>query len=145
MEANDVMPGSAEDFGDLKKVSWVEFLPRRKKVDFRGSRGQTCSFRWGAARGGGGGGRWKSQHRKIAYHSPYVEKPFSSKVIKSFLPELRSRKVFRISGFLCYLYASYEYSLSRFFFFCRKRESFQHEGNTRRTTFPVWLRKKQLL
>ena len=39
-------------------------------------------------------GRWKSQHRKIVYHSPYVEKPFYSKVIKSFVPELRSRKCF---------------------------------------------------
>ena len=40
------------------------------------------------------GGRWKSQHRKIVYHSPYVEKPFNAKVIKSFVPELRSRLVF---------------------------------------------------
>ena len=44
-----------------------------------------------------GGGRWKSQHRKIVPLSPYVEKPFNSKVIKSFVPELRSRKVFRDS------------------------------------------------
>ena len=29
--------------------------------------------------------------------------------------------------------------------FGRKRESFQHEGNTRGTTFPEWLRKKWLL
>ena len=41
------------------------------------------------------GGRWKSQHRKIVYLSPYVEKPFNSKVIKGFVPELRSRKFFR--------------------------------------------------
>ena len=27
-------------------------------------------------------------------HSPYVEKPFNSNVIKSFVPELRSRKCF---------------------------------------------------
>ena len=39
-------------------------------------------------------GRWKSQHRKIVPLSPYVEKPFNSKVIKSFVPELRSRKCF---------------------------------------------------
>ena len=42
-------------------------------------------------------GRWKSQHRKVVYLSPCVEKPFNSKVIKSFVPELRSRK-----GFLCF-------------------------------------------
>ena len=43
------------------------------------------------------GGRWKSQHRKIVYLSPYVEKPFNLKVIKSFVPELRSRKCFCVS------------------------------------------------
>ena len=43
-----------------------------------------------------GGGRWKSQHRKNL--SPYVEKPLNSKVIKSFVPELRSRKCFSCFG-----------------------------------------------
>ena len=43
--------------------------------------------------------------------SPYVKKPFNSKVIKSFVPELRSRKCFCVSGFLCYLYMSYEHSM----------------------------------
>ena len=33
-----------------------------------------------------------------------VEKPLNSKVIKSFVPELRSRKCFRVSGFLCSMY-----------------------------------------
>ena len=45
-----------------------------------------------------GGGRWKSQHRKGVYLSPYVEKPFNSKVIKSFVLELRSRKCFLCFG-----------------------------------------------
>ena len=40
------------------------------------------------------GGRWKSQNRKNVYLSPYVEKRLNSKVIKSFVPELRSRKCF---------------------------------------------------
>ena len=38
------------------------------------------------------------------YLSPYVEEPLNSKVIKSFVPELRSRKcffVFRDSYVLC--------------------------------------------
>ena len=43
---------------------------------------------------------------------PNVKKPFNSKVIKSFVPELRSRKVFRVSGFLCYLYMSYKHSMN---------------------------------
>ena len=40
------------------------------------------------------GRRWKSQHRKIVPLSPYVEEPLNSRVIKSFVPELRSRYVF---------------------------------------------------
>ena len=39
-------------------------------------------------------GRWKSQNRKIVLLSPYVEEPLNSKVIKSFVPEQRSRKCF---------------------------------------------------
>ena len=39
-------------------------------------------------------GRCKSQ----VYLSPYVGKPFNSKVIKSFVPELRSRKCFSCFG-----------------------------------------------
>ena len=52
--------------------------------------------RWGLATGALvlGGGRWKSQNRKNVYLSPYVEEPLNSKVIKSFVPELRSRKCF---------------------------------------------------
>ena len=45
-----------------------------------------CRTRWGC--------RWKSQNRKIVSLSPYVEKPLNSKVIKSFVPELRSHYVF---------------------------------------------------
>ena len=42
----------------------------------------------------GGGDWWKSQNRKNVYLSPYVEEPLNSKVIKSFVPEQRSRKCF---------------------------------------------------
>ena len=53
------------------------------------------------------GGGWKSQNRKIVPFSPYVEKPLNSKVIKSFVPELRSRKCFscfEIPLFYVYIY-----------------------------------------
>ena len=40
-----------------------------------------------------GRGRWKSQNRKNVYLSPYVE-TFNSKVIKGFIPELRSHYMF---------------------------------------------------
>ena len=43
-------------------------------------------------------GRWKSRDRKIVSLSLYVEKPLNSKVIKSFVPELRSRKCFSCFG-----------------------------------------------
>ena len=89
----------------FEKSQLVEFLPRKKTVDFRGSPkpGQRpcgrCRTWWGV-------GRWKSQ----VYLSPYVEKPLNSKVIKSFVPELRNR-VFCVSGFLCYTVYGYEYSM----------------------------------
>ena len=41
--------------------------------------------------------------------SPYIEKPLNSKVIKSFLPEQRSRKCFCVSGFLFYIWTFYEH------------------------------------
>ena len=83
---------SAEDLGGFEKsqLSWV--LPRGKTVDSRLlaealRRVRTC---WG--------GRWKSQNRMNMPLSPYVEKPLNSKVIKSFVPELRSRKCFSCFG-----------------------------------------------
>ena len=47
-------------------------------------------MRWGGADG-------KVSIEKLCL-SPYVEKPFNSKVIKSFVPELRSRKYFSCFG-----------------------------------------------
>ena len=81
-----------------KSVSWVPGLEEE------GWLSQAC-------RGVGSGahvvwGRWKSQ----VYLSPYVEKPLNSKVIKSFVPELRSRQVFFVFRdsdvlYICYIYA----------------------------------------
>ena len=78
----------AEDFGNFEKVSelsWV--LPRVMTVDFRLL---TKALR--RVRTRLGWGRWKSQNIKNLYLSPYVEEPLNSKVIKSFVPEQRSRK-----------------------------------------------------
>ena len=52
----------------------------------RGGLGQVSHVFWG--------GRWKSQNRKNVYLSPYVEEPLNSKLIKSFVLELRSHYVF---------------------------------------------------
>ena len=48
---------------------------------------------------------------RLCLYLPHVDKPFNLKVIKSFVPELRSRKVFRASRLLCNLYMSYEHSM----------------------------------
>ena len=70
----------------FEKSQLVEFCLGKRRLTF------------GAARDGGGY-RWKSQHRKNVYLSPYVEKPLNSKVIKKgFVPELRSRKCFSCFG-----------------------------------------------
>ena len=53
------------------------------------------------------GGRCKGQNRKNEYLSLHVDEPLYSKVIKSFVPELRSRYVFfvfRDSYVLSFLY-----------------------------------------
>ena len=84
----------AEDLGGFwkKSVSWV--LPSEED-------GWLSFARCGLVSGAHVvWGRWKSQ----VYLSPYVEKPLNSKVIKSFVPELRSRKCFCVSGFLCSIY-----------------------------------------
>ena len=86
----------AEDLGDLRKVSELSFCRPKKKVDFR-----LLAKVLRRVLHVVGGGRWKSQHRKIVYLSPHVEKPFKSKVIKSFVPELRSRKCFVFLDSLC--------------------------------------------
>ena len=73
--------------GILKKVSQVEFClgkPCGRCCTWFGADGKVSIEKW--------------------YLSPDVEKPLNSKVIKSFVPELRSRKcffVFRDSYVLC--------------------------------------------
>ena len=76
--------------GDFEKsVSRVETRHHTIRVDFR-----LLAEALGRCRTRSGEGRWKNQNRKILPLFPYVEKPLNSKVIKSFVPELRSRKCF---------------------------------------------------
>ena len=90
-----------EDLGILKRsVSWVDSCRPKKKGDFRLLaeallRVRTCWW--------GGGGRWKSQNKKMCI-CLLMSEPLNSKVIKSFVPELRGRYeffVFRDSYVLC--------------------------------------------
>ena len=83
--------GSARgNLGDFEKVSelWRD-LPRGKTVGFRLL---VETFVAGAKRFGGGGHE-KARIERMCISLPYVE-TFNSKVIKGFVPELRSRYVF---------------------------------------------------
>ena len=101
--ANDAMHRKcAEDLGRFWKSQWVELRTASEEDGWLslafGGLGEVSHEM---------GGRWKSQNRKIVHLSPYVEEPLNSKVIKSFVTELRSRYVFfefRDSYVLCYIY-----------------------------------------
>ena len=82
-------PEARGRFGEFwRKLVELRTGHRTRRVDFRllvEALGR-CRTRWR--------GRWKSQNRNNVYLPPYVEKPLNSKVIKSFVPELRSRYMF---------------------------------------------------
>ena len=88
-------PEERGGFGEIWKSQLVELRTghRTRRVDFRGSLRPDEFVRYGR-RTRWVGGRCKSQNRKNVYLSPYVEEPLNSKVIKSFVTELRSRKCF---------------------------------------------------
>ena len=92
MDVNDVMHWKCTQriLGIWKKS--VEFQGRRKTVEFW-ARPEAL---WRVPHEMED--RWKSQNRKNVYLSPYVEEPLNSKVIKSFVPELRSHKCFSRFG-----------------------------------------------
>ena len=92
----------AEDLGDFEKVNWVEFSLGSRRSAF------ACSPKPGQWPCGGchkcwGGADGKVIIERFCISLPYVE-TFTSKVIKGFVPELRSRYVFfvfRDSYVLC--------------------------------------------
>ena len=81
----------AEIFEKSQLVELVEFLPGKKKVDFR----LLTEALWRVRTWFGADGKVSIER---CYLSPYVEKPLNSKVIKSFVPELRGRKCFSCFG-----------------------------------------------
>ena len=100
-------PEALRGFGEFwRKLVKLRTGRRTRRVDFCllvEALGR-CRTRWG-------GGRWKSQYRKNVYHSPYVEEPLNSKVIKSFVPEIRSRKCFSCFEIpMFYVYVHFAYS-----------------------------------
>ena len=77
------------------ELSWV--LPRKKTVDFCLLAEARPVALWRMPHVLGGGADGKASIERLCL-SPYVEKPFNPKVIKSFVPELRSRKCFSRFG-----------------------------------------------
>ena len=88
VSANDVTHQKrTEDFGNLKKVRRVETCLGKRRLAFVSSRGLVASV----ARDRGEDE--KARIYRTCISLPYAE-TFNSKVIKSFVPELRSRYVF---------------------------------------------------
>ena len=94
-DVNDVMHRKRvrRIWGILKKVSWVEFCLGGRRLTFTRSPRPCVGYHTCC----GGVADGKANIERLCL-SPYVEKPFNSKVIKSFVPELRSRKCFSCFG-----------------------------------------------
>ena len=91
VDVNDVMHRKRAQriLGDLKKSQWVEFCLGRRRLASFTRRSQASGLVAGATRVGG----WAGGNviiESLCNSVPYV----NSKVIKSFVPELRSRYVF---------------------------------------------------
>ena len=89
--------------GDLKKVSWVESCGPKKKVDFR----ELAMALWRVPH------VWGQADGKASIERLYLSLLMSknSKVIKSFVPELRSRKCFSSYGIFMF-YVIYEHFMN---------------------------------
>ena len=81
-------PEARGGFWEFEESERVETRQRTRRLTF------ACSRRPWAGVARDGGGRLKGRNRNIVSLFPYVEEPLNSKVIKSFVPELRSRYVF---------------------------------------------------
>ena len=79
-------------FWGFEKNEGVQFLPRRKKVDFQSWARPDEFVRYGRRTWFGADG--KVSIERLCLSLLMSKKPFNSKVIKSFVPELRSRKCF---------------------------------------------------
>ena len=82
----------AEDFGGFEKSQLSLAVQRRVTLHL------LAKALWRVPHVfGGGGADVKARIERLCL-SPYVEKPFNSKVIKSFVPELRSQECFLCFG-----------------------------------------------
>ena len=99
-DVNDVMPGSAEDFGIWKKKQLVEIRRCTKQVEFRSKPRRPVVCGGGPARGGL---RWKSQDRKKLCLSLLMSKNLK---LKKGNKKFRTWTNFGVFGFL-YVYEHY--------------------------------------
>ena len=102
-----------------KSVSWI-FLSEEEVWLSLARRSQASGLVVGATRVGWGWGTDGKASLERLCLSPYVEKPFNSKVIKGFVPELRSRKCFSCFGISMF----YVYMLWTFYV----RFTYPHHG-----------------
>ena len=111
---NDVMhrKRARRILGDLKKSVVENYTPNGKgRLLGLAKARRICALRTPHVMGGADG---KVIIERLCISLPYVEKPFNSKVIKSFVPELRSRKCFscfRIPMFYVIIHKRYEHSM----------------------------------
>ena len=89
------VPEARGGFGGFWKSQFVELRTRHRtrRVDFRGSQRPDEFVRYGRGRKRGWGADGKVIIERLCISLPCVE-TFNSKVIKGFVPELRSRYVF---------------------------------------------------
>ena len=97
-DVNDVMHWKRAQriLGIWKKVSESSCSVWRRRLTFRAHRSLAAGATHGGGSGGGADG--KVVIERLCLSLPYVEKPLNSKVIKSFVSELRSRKCFLCFG-----------------------------------------------
>ena len=96
---NDVIPGSVGwGFWDLKKSQLVEFLPPNERVEIQSWARPDEFVRYGhrALVGLRADDVKAVSIERLCVSLSSCRKTFYSKVIKGFVPELRSRKVFRV-------------------------------------------------
>ena len=91
----------AEDFWGFEKSQFVEFLPLNERVEIQSwaRPDDFVRYRRRALFGLRADDVKAVSIERLCVSLSSCRKTFNSKVIKSFVPELRSRKVFRVFGF----------------------------------------------
>ena len=101
-----IWPGDVNALGDFEKSQLAEFCLEGWMLTFPRS---LAAALWQVSHAIWGDGKVSIERW---YLSPYIEKLFNSKVIKSFVPELRSRKCFSCFGIpMFYVYMLWTFNV----------------------------------